>query len=603
MAITVVGTPSRAFSASANNIVLTIPSGLAANDYLVFAGTHQNQPPSDWTLPSAAGQVFTRTGNAFAVNDASYRGDILAYHKVASTGSEPASYTFTFPATGRIAGALYILRGVDGTNPVDGVPAGQGAVTGTTTRTILSFTAGHDNAYLFALFNNQLVSPNALAGSLSVDQSVTQLDLFTSNGTTDNSTITRSVLGVYGKTLGTAGATPVLTATVTAATGSSGMAVAFRAAVTNAAPVASFTHTEIDLESTFTDTSTDSDGTIATRAWDFGDGSTSSATNPVHVFDQPGTYTVSLTATDNSGASNTATQSVTVYGVSAWEWEVTRASWVSLHPNIVPAGGGITQLLQDISFVPGSGPGLTEQLTWFAQGKKMFVAHRGLSGNYPEETLYAYWAACLLGYNALEISVQKSSSGTFWAFHDSTTDRTTGVAGTIASMTDAQLSVLTNTAAATDVPSQPRQPVAKLSDILAVYGGKRLIFIEDKTYANTSAVLDILDANGGTNWYVWKQQGTGTPFLGIGGRGYKTWGYFFDADMAASFSTKQGAWDFIGLDYLSSDATLDPAIATATPARVIAHIIPTATQRDRLLGKGVRGLMVSDSHMVTPVAN
>jgi hypothetical protein len=293
---------------------------------------------------------------------------------------------------------------------------------------------------------------------------------------------------------------------------------------------------------------------------------------------------------------------VTVTGISAWEWEVTRGTWLPVHPNIVPAGGGTTQLLQDISFVPGSGPNLTEQLTWYGQGKKMFIAHRGLSANYPEETLYAYWAACLLGYQALEISVQKSSSGTFWAFHDSTTDRTTGVSGTISSMTDAQLTVLTNTAASTDRTSQPRRPVAKLSDLLAIYGGKRLIFIEDKTYANTNAVLDIMDANGGTNWYVWKQAGPGTPFLGNSGRGYKTWGYFFDTDMAASFASKQSAWDYVGLDYNSPDGTLYPAITTAGAQRVIGHIIDSATQRDRFLAQNVRGMMVANAHTVTPIA-
>jgi len=62
----------------------------------------------------------------------------------------------------------------------------------------------------------------------------------------------------------------------------------------------------------FTDSSTDSDGSIASRSWNFGDGSTSTATNPSHTYSAAGTYTVSLQVTDNSGATNTKTQSVTV---------------------------------------------------------------------------------------------------------------------------------------------------------------------------------------------------------------------------------------------------------------------------------------------------
>lgn len=63
------------------------------------------------------------------------------------------------------------------------------------------------------------------------------------------------------------------------------------------------------LQVTFTDASTD-DGSIASRLWTFGDGATSAATNPVHTYALSGNYTVTLTATDNEG--NTGTHSATV---------------------------------------------------------------------------------------------------------------------------------------------------------------------------------------------------------------------------------------------------------------------------------------------------
>jgi len=53
--------------------------------------------------------------------------------------------------------------------------------------------------------------------------------------------------------------------------------------------------------------STDSDGTIISYAWDFGDGGSSSGSIVSHVYSSPGTYTVSLTVTDNNGATNTDT--------------------------------------------------------------------------------------------------------------------------------------------------------------------------------------------------------------------------------------------------------------------------------------------------------
>ena len=62
----------------------------------------------------------------------------------------------------------------------------------------------------------------------------------------------------------------------------------------------------------FNDSSTDSDGTIASRAWSFGDGGTSILQNPTHRFTDEGTYTVFLNATDDDGATNTKSRTVTV---------------------------------------------------------------------------------------------------------------------------------------------------------------------------------------------------------------------------------------------------------------------------------------------------
>ena len=58
--------------------------------------------------------------------------------------------------------------------------------------------------------------------------------------------------------------------------------------------------------------SSDSDGTIASYNWNFGDGATSTAQNPSHAYTSAGTYTATLTVTDNGGLSNSATATVTV---------------------------------------------------------------------------------------------------------------------------------------------------------------------------------------------------------------------------------------------------------------------------------------------------
>ena len=77
-------------------------------------------------------------------------------------------------------------------------------------------------------------------------------------------------------------------------------------------PVANFTDTVSGLTVNFTDSSTDTGGTISSHAWTFGDGATSTAANPSHTYAAAGTYSVTETVTDSTGATSSKTASVTV---------------------------------------------------------------------------------------------------------------------------------------------------------------------------------------------------------------------------------------------------------------------------------------------------
>src|SRR5207249_63651 len=90
-----------------------------------------------------------------------------------------------------------------------------------------------------------------------------------------------------------------LTATNSVGPGSTTKTNYINAQIVPVGPTAQFTGTpqsgNAPLTVQFTDQSSPGTSPIITRQWVFGDGGTSTATNPTHIYAAPGLYTVSLT--------------------------------------------------------------------------------------------------------------------------------------------------------------------------------------------------------------------------------------------------------------------------------------------------------------------
>ncbi len=111
--------------------------------------------------------------------------------------------------------------------------------------------------------------------------------------------------------------------------------------------------------------SQDTDGTITGYLWDFGDGATSTQANPVHPYAVADDYDVTLTVTDNAGASVSATETVTVPGGTAAGIALRGVTGTSARgvtsvsvnvPAGVQAGDGLVLVLSTNSTVSGATP-------------------------------------------------------------------------------------------------------------------------------------------------------------------------------------------------------------------------------------------------------
>lgn len=181
--------------------------------------------------------------------------------------------------------------------------------------------------------------------------------------------------------------------------------------------------------------------TIQQMQWDFGDGNTSDGKEVTHQYQEPGTYTISVSVTFDNGKSWISKGLVNVYYPEVSE---------SQRPSIQVS-------LQKKDYV-------------------QICAHRGYWKEAPENSVKSVTLAIKKGLDMIELDVRKSKDGKLVLMHDATIDRTTNGTGKVSKLNYADLSLYFLRYNGT--LTEERIPLFK--DILSVGRGKIYIDIDVK---------------------------------------------------------------------------------------------------------------------------
>jgi PKD repeat protein len=381
--ITYVGSASASLNAAVGKV--TVPAGVhAGNEMLLFATTNTNTnvttPPAGWTF----------VGEQISGTDTRTR----LYSKVAGSTDAGTQVSLTYAASTKVDLSLSAYTGVDNANPITAftsapetvsraahtapavtvaapgswvvgywadkssattgwtAPAGMTARVqsiGTSTGRITSLEADSGSPVLAGTRPAQTATASAASAKATMWSVVLNPDIpnvlptasatggctanvctLDGSGSVDPDGTIASYAWTFGDGSNGTGAHPShaysaagpYTATLTVTDNRGGTATATvpvtAGAVPNVPPVASYTTSCTFLACSFDGSgSSDPDGTVASYAWDFGDGATATGATATHSFGIAGTYSVALTVTDNSGAPTTLTKQVTVSAVPA----------------------------------------------------------------------------------------------------------------------------------------------------------------------------------------------------------------------------------------------------------------------------------------------
>lgn len=278
-------------SVNGTQATVQLPTSVEPGDLLVLnvagANAATQTPPTGWTQVASVAPTGVLT---------------TVWQRAAAAGDAGAPVTVTFGALQKADVSVLAYSGAR-IDPAGVATATDASAAGAHTQPAVTASAAGSRVLWFWNVKSSATTTLSLPGG-TVSRSA-----FTGTGTGYVTTLAAesadTVSGTAPRPSSTADGVATGRTTMVA------VVLAPRATVANQPPTADVTASCSGLVCSFDgSTSTDPDGTVTGYAWDFGDGTTGSGVTTSHTFAAAGNHAVTLTVTDDKGA--TASQQVTV---------------------------------------------------------------------------------------------------------------------------------------------------------------------------------------------------------------------------------------------------------------------------------------------------
>lgn len=291
----------------------------------------------------------------------------------------------------------------------------------------------------------------------------------------------------------------------------------------------------------------------------------------------------------------------------------TFSSWSRLGEDTAPTfhlwDGTTEKAVSSISYMPkGRTVNQIELPLYNSSIRPSMIAHRCGSDDWAEMSLRGATESVYRGVDGLEFSFQVSSDGVYFGLHDATLDRTVPglTSATAANMTWAQIRRYAQKAGADTAFGA--QPFMKLTDFLNIYAKTHTVFLDPKNVpaAQYSSLVSLFNTYPNAQDHIVGKAFCTTTTWGnaMQNAGYKTWGYYYSADVntANRVSTTAPYWTWLGMDYGAPQADWNTLMnnSAATGKLVLGHIAPNQAAVTTALNYGAHGMMVSGIRNVMP---